>query len=77
MEVAEEVCGGNMVITLEGGYNLEGQALSVKEVVKRMAGEDLGDRGAWEEQEAQAYPRVRAIVKAIKENLRDHWQWEG
>jgi len=77
MGIAEEVCGGNMVITLEGGYNLEGQALSVKEVVKRLAGEDLGDRGAWEEQEAQAYPRVRGIVKAIKENLRGHWQWDG
>ena len=77
MEIAEEVCGGRMVITLEGGYNLEGQALSVKEVIKRMAGEDLQDSSAWEEQETQAYPRVRGIVKAIRENLRDYWQWEG
>ena len=77
MEIAHTVCEGRMVMTLEGGYHLEGQARSVKEVVTRMADEGAPDRGAWEGQEAQEYPRVRGIVQAITENLRAFWSWEG
>ena len=66
-----------MVITLERGYHLEGQALSVKEVATRMADEGALDRDAWEEQETQKYPRVQGIVKAITENLRTFWPSEG
>ena len=38
MDMAESSCHGKMVITLEGGYNVEGQRDSVKEVLKEMAG---------------------------------------
>jgi len=77
MEIAEAVCEGRMVMTLEGGYHLEGQARSVKEVAARMAGEGAPDRGVCEVQEAQEYPRVRGIVQAITENLRAFWFFEG
>lgn len=38
MEIAQACCGGKVVITLEGGYSLEGLRDSVKEVLKEMAG---------------------------------------
>ncbi len=38
MEIANMCCGGKVVITLEGGYNLEGLRSSVKVVLKELAG---------------------------------------
>jgi acetoin utilization deacetylase AcuC-like enzyme len=77
MDVADSVCEGRLVVTLEGGYHLEGQARSVVEVVKRMAGDGMPDRGRWEEQEAKEYPHIRGIVAVLKENINDFWQLDG
>jgi acetoin utilization deacetylase AcuC-like enzyme len=77
MEIADTVCEGKVVMTLEGGYNLEGEALSVKEVVRQLAGKGTLDRGKCEKEEAEEYPRVKGIVKALKENFRQYWSWEG
>jgi acetoin utilization deacetylase AcuC-like enzyme len=41
MEIAEASCGGRMVITLEGGYDLDGLRESVKAVLKEMAGRTM------------------------------------
>jgi acetoin utilization deacetylase AcuC-like enzyme len=77
MEMAQQVCAGRVVMTLEGGYNLEGQARSVREVVRRMAGAGVWDRGAYEEEEARLYPRVQGLVHAMREHLQAFWTWEG
>jgi acetoin utilization deacetylase AcuC-like enzyme len=53
MDIASEACDGNLVLTLEGGYNLEGLRDSVKAVLKEMRGEStIGDRD-WSGQEDQ------------------------
>jgi acetoin utilization deacetylase AcuC-like enzyme len=77
MDVADSVCEGRLVVTLEGGYHLEGQARSVVEVVKRMAGDGMSERGRWEEQEAKEYSHIRELVAALKENLNDFWKLDG
>ncbi|MCJ7596759.1 MAG: histone deacetylase [Desulfobacterales bacterium] len=38
MDIADACCGGKMVCTLEGGYDLNGQRDSVKQVLREMAG---------------------------------------
>jgi acetoin utilization deacetylase AcuC-like enzyme len=38
MQMAKESCGGKVIITLEGGYNLQGLRDSVKAVLKELAG---------------------------------------
>lgn len=38
MDIAEACCGGKIVLTLEGGYNVMGERDCVKEVLKEMAG---------------------------------------
>lgn len=38
MELAQSCCGGRLVLTLEGGYNVDGLAESVKRVLLEMAG---------------------------------------
>jgi acetoin utilization deacetylase AcuC-like enzyme len=77
MEMAEAVCEGRMVMTLEGGYNLEGEALSVKEVVRQMASKGELHRKQCEQAEAEAYPRVQKIVTVLREHLSPFWSWEG
>lgn len=36
MDLADECCGGKLVITLEGGYHIEGQKDSVKAVIEEL-----------------------------------------
>ncbi len=76
MDIAQTVCEGKFVITLEGGYNLQGLAGSVKEVVSVMAGRTTLDKGRWEEKEIKGFPRVRGIVNTTRGSLQDFWQWE-
>jgi acetoin utilization deacetylase AcuC-like enzyme len=53
MDMASEACDGKLVLTLEGGYNLEGLRDSVKAVLKELRGEStIGDRD-WSGQENQ------------------------
>jgi acetoin utilization deacetylase AcuC-like enzyme len=76
MEMAEAVCDGRVVLTLEGGYNLEGEALSVKEVVRQLAGKGTLDRGKCGKEEAAEYPRVEKIVTVLREQFSPFWSWE-
>ena len=43
LDVAEECCGGKVVMTLEGGYNLRGLRNSVKEVLDTLSGHSEPD----------------------------------
>lgn len=45
MDIAESNCEGKLVITLEGGYHVEGERDSVKSVLKELAGLDRSDIG--------------------------------
>ncbi|MBW1998642.1 MAG: histone deacetylase [Deltaproteobacteria bacterium] len=63
MEAADHCCAGKLVMTLEGGYNVNGQRDSVKEVIKSLLGvsevktaEPMGKEG-------------RARVESIRKNL--------
>jgi acetoin utilization deacetylase AcuC-like enzyme len=38
MDLANECCGGKVILTLEGGYSIMGERDSVKEVLKELAG---------------------------------------
>jgi acetoin utilization deacetylase AcuC-like enzyme len=51
MDVAQKCCDGKVIITLEGGYDLDGLRASVKSMLKELAGlsetsiEDMASRG--------------------------------
>jgi len=42
MEVADEVCGGRLVLELEGGYNLQTLPETNKVIVEQLMGSDYG-----------------------------------
>jgi acetoin utilization deacetylase AcuC-like enzyme len=44
MDMADESSNGRLVITLEGGYHVEGQRDSVKEVLREMARLQAADK---------------------------------
>jgi acetoin utilization deacetylase AcuC-like enzyme len=68
MEIARLSCGGKVVLTLEGGYNLQGLQDSVKAVLKELRGETTaGDRDWSGNKDKRILDRVLDKVKDIHE----------
>ena len=45
VELAQEICGGRLLVTLEGGYNLKGQRDGALAVLSELLGSPLDDDG--------------------------------
>ncbi len=74
LEIADRCCGGKLVMTLEGGYGLEGLRDSVREVLREMAGLRLTDpralmAGADRRKVAYAIWRVKRVHRKYWEAL--------
>lgn len=72
MDLADECCGGKMVITLEGGYHIDGQRDSVKAVLQELADinkTDIPDMLARANESI-----VDFAVKPVLEIHRDFWK---
>ena len=66
MEIARQTCDGKIVLTLEGGYNLQGLRDSVKGVLKELCGESIigGSDLAGEAGRAAIAPLIERVKKA-------------
>jgi acetoin utilization deacetylase AcuC-like enzyme len=72
MEMADECCKGKAVLTLEGGYDLEGQRESVKQVLKELAGVSKTDtRRLMATAEAEI---LDFLVERVKRTQRQYWK---
>jgi len=72
MQMANECCGGKVVITLEGGYNLQGLRDSVKAVLKELAGlkeTRIADLLARADQQALDH-----VIKQVKKVQGRYWK---
>ena len=73
MDVADNCCGGKVVVTLEGGYHLSGLAESIKAVLIEMkdgthvSGDTLGCM------EKDADSRIDPVVKRVMDQLNPIW----
>jgi len=66
-ELAEELCNGRLVFSLEGGYNLTALAASVKTTLDVLLGNtDIEDR-LGQPPYRIAVPNLTQLIKAIKE----------
>jgi len=72
MDIARETCGGKLVFTLEGGYDLQGLRDSVKAVLKEMRGESTIEGRDWSGQENQ---RILApVLEKVKSIQWNYWK---
>jgi len=68
-EAAEEVCGGRLVITLEGGYDVEGQARGVGKIIDMLLG--VGSAGEKLARTKAPEPPIIAQVRRAQAGLWD------
>ncbi len=75
LDITRECCSGRLVITLEGGYNLQGLSDGVKAVLSEMAGLTHTDTRAIVDRGVPQY--LRDIVKKSVEAHGKYWKGLG
>ncbi len=72
MDIAEATCEGRLVMTLEGGYHIEGERDSVKSVLRELAGLESTDI---KDLISKADKRmVDRAIAPVKEAHRNYWK---
>jgi len=66
-EIAEEVCPGKILLTLEGGYSLVGLAEGIAEVIKVLAGEKSPRLSA------SPSPKAQEIIREARRVFSRYW----
>jgi acetoin utilization deacetylase AcuC-like enzyme len=74
MEIAETAAQGRLIITLEGGYDVNGQGRSVKAVLKELAQVSPINKEELLEMEKKDYPRIEPLLRQIKEIQKKYWK---
>jgi acetoin utilization deacetylase AcuC-like enzyme len=72
MQMANECCAGKVVITLEGGYNLQGLRDSVKVVLKELAG--LSETNTTELLNKADQRALEHVTKQVIDVQRRYWR---
>lgn len=70
-DIARDVCGGKVLITLEGGYNPEGLRSGVRSVIRALLGRDPPSSGAAPD------PSAEQVVQRIISVQKRHWKSLG
>ena len=65
--LAEELCGGRLVFSLEGGYNLNALAASVKATFDVLLGDSSIDDPLGQSPRSFEAPRIDSLITSIKE----------
>lgn len=72
LDIAGECCGGKVVLTLEGGYDIIGQRDSVKEVLKELAG--LARRNTTEFKALADQSMLGYVLGRVKKAHQRYWK---
>ncbi len=72
LDLADACCRGRLIMTLEGGYHVQGQAESVKRVLLEMRDETR----AAPEQLAVADGQAEPIIRRVLEQIKKTGKWE-
>ena len=73
MEIARSNCDGKLVLTLEGGYNLQGLRDSVKAVLKELRGESAIKDRDWSGEENQRI--LTPVLDKVKSIQGKYWKF--
>ncbi len=72
MEIARLSCDGKLVLTLEGGYNLQGLRDSVKAILKELRGETTTKSEDWSGKEDKKI--LTTVLDKVKEIQGRYWK---
>jgi acetoin utilization deacetylase AcuC-like enzyme len=74
LNIADNCSGGKFLITLEGGYDIEGQTQSTKAVLNEMRGETFQSDGDLDRMEAEADKSVDKIINTVINQIEPIWK---
>ncbi len=74
MDIADECCGGKLVVTLEGGYHLTGLAESVKSVLIEMRDCTHTPEEMLERLDREADSHIDPVIKKVMDQINPIWQ---
>jgi len=74
LQMASELCGGRLVLALEGGYNSEALCDSVAMVLWELIGQSVINRREMEQVEDAQYGHIAQLIDRVKEIQREYWK---
>jgi acetoin utilization deacetylase AcuC-like enzyme len=74
MEIAEVTAQGKLVLTLEGGYDIEGEKRSVKAVLRELAQASPPDKKDLVEKEKAKNQQIERLILQLKEIQGRYWK---
>ena len=74
MDIAQRSCGGKIIIALEGGYDLDGLATSVKAVLKELRGDSTIDVAECERNERNGYANIEEGLEELRSYHGRYWE---
>ena len=74
MDIAQTTCGGKIIISLEGGYDLDGLATSVKAVLRELRGDSTIDVAECQRNEKNGYENMEGTLEKLRAYHRRYWE---
>ena len=74
MDIAQTTCGGKTIIALEGGYDLDGLATSVKAVLRELRRDSIIDIEECQRIEENGYGKVEGELEKLKGYHKRYWE---
>ncbi len=73
MEMAATICGGRLILVLEGGYNLRALRDSVEMVLWELIGNSMINKEEMQQVEEAQYRGIAEIIQRVKEVHSHYW----
>jgi acetoin utilization deacetylase AcuC-like enzyme len=73
LNLAEECCGGRLVLVLEGGYHIQGLTKSVRAVLQELLGETHVTEKALARMAAEANEQADRLLGRVRKQFEPYW----
>lgn len=73
LSLADECCDGRLVLVLEGGYNVQGLAKSVRAVLQELLGETCATEETLNRMMANTDESCSRLIGKVREKIRPFW----
>lgn len=74
MDIADQCCGGRVVMTLEGGYHLTGLAESIKAVLLEMRDDTRVSETVLAKMEKEPDNRIDPVIRRVSDQIEPFWR---